>query len=132
MSKPGCPMKINIQTINHEEQRYPTVGDWWVDSDGTWQVRVSKMSDWRYEVLVAIHELVEMAWCQWHGVSEQAVTDFDIEFEHEREPRNVDEPGDDPAAPYHHGHQWATGVERFVSLMLGVDWKAYEAAVESL
>ena len=35
-------MKINIETIPHGDQRYPTVGDYWDDSDGVVQVRVSE------------------------------------------------------------------------------------------
>ena len=39
---------------------------------------------------------------------------------------NLDEPGDCPDAPYKRQHCVATGVERIMAAMLGVDWKAYE------
>ena len=57
-------MKILIETIKHSEQRYPTVGDYWTDSDGTLQVRVSEMGDDRYALLVAVHEVIEAFLCQ--------------------------------------------------------------------
>jgi hypothetical protein len=42
------------------------------------------------------------------------------------------EPGDDPEAPYHAQHQFATKIERQLATALGVDWKAYEAEISAL
>jgi hypothetical protein len=42
-------MRINIEVIPHEQQRYPTVGDYWME-DGVQQVRISGLPDWRYEI----------------------------------------------------------------------------------
>jgi hypothetical protein len=125
-------MKIVIDTTPHADQRYPTVGDWWVEDDGTWHIRVSDMGDWRYELLVALHELVEFAICQHEKVSEQEITAFDVAFEKRRPEGNVDEPGDEPAAPYQREHCIATGVERIVAALLGVKWKEYDEKVNSL
>ena len=74
-------MKINIQTIPNNEQRYITTGDYWIDSDGTWQIRVSDLGDWKKELLVAIHELAEQAICLSKGIKEEDISAFDIEFE---------------------------------------------------
>lgn len=98
-------MRVVIETIPHAEQRYPTVGDWlWSDDETTLTIRVSDMGDWRSEMLVALHELVEVILCKAGGVEQQAVDAFDIEFERKRAARNLDEPGDDPAAPYRDEH----------------------------
>ena len=43
-----------------------------------------------------------------------------------------DEPGDDPTAPYHREHCFATAVERMLIAALGVSWADYDQAVESL
>lgn len=126
-------MKIQIETIPHEQQRYPTVGDYWEDSASIEQIRVSEMPDWRYEALVAVHELVEMILTKQRAISEQAITDFDIAFEKSREEGKVlGEPGDDPRAPYQREHFFATNLERLLAAELGVDWFAYDRLVEGL
>ena len=125
-------MKINIHTIPHNLQRYPTVGDWWWENNGDLQIRVSKMSDWRFETLVAVHELVEVLLCKKDRVSQQSVDGFDKAFEAARKPGNVDEPGDDIKAPYRKQHGVASGVERILGALLGVDWNKYADEVESL
>jgi hypothetical protein len=125
-------MRIHIRTIPHIEQRYPTVGDYW-ESDGVEEVRISQMSDWRYEILVTIHELIEMAITRHRGIPEQAITEFDIQFETERESGEVTgEPGDHPNAPYRREHLFATNIERLFAAELNVDWLQYEKVVDSL
>lgn len=119
-------MKIIIETIPHDQQRYPTVGDWqWLDSD-TLSIKVSKLTDWRREALVTVHELVEVLMCKHDGVTEKSVDEFDKDFEAHRHPDNNDEPGDSPDAPYVKQHCVATGVERILAAHLDVSWKLYE------
>lgn len=126
-------MKINIETIPHQSQRYPTVGDYWEDGAEVEQVRVSEMPDWRYEALVAVHELIEMILTKHRGIAEQAISEFDIAFEKSREVGQVlGEPGDDPRSPYRKEHFFATNVERLLAAELGVDWFAYDRFVEGL
>lgn len=124
-------MKIIIETIPHREQRYPTVGDWF-QRGNVLHIRVSKMSDPRYEFLVALHELVEVYLCRHDGVTEKSVDRFDRTFERRRKKGNTDEPGDDPRAPYRRQHCVATGIERIAAALLGVSWKIYDAEVNSL
>jgi hypothetical protein len=38
-------LHIVIETIDHSQQRYPTVGDWQIDKAGNLHITVSKMSD---------------------------------------------------------------------------------------
>lgn len=122
-----------INTIRHDRHPYPTVGNWWTDSwtPHRWQIRVSRLGDWRYEFLVAIHELVEMALCKSRGISERAVTDYDLKFA-KAHPGGRDEPGDGVGAPYRAEHRSAENIERLVAQLLGVDWFAYEAAIDRL
>lgn len=119
-------MRIVIETIPHAEQRYPTVGDWWVDQAGTWQIRVSEMGNEKAAFLVGIHELVEMATCLSDGVTQEEVDKFDRHYAGEGEP------GDDMDAPYWKQHQLATTVERQAAQWLQVDWNEYEKLVDSL
>lgn len=149
-------MKIIIETIEHAKQRYPTVGDWYfADENGipkegdlatdTMVIRVSNLGNWKEELLVAVHELVEVAVAQARGVTVAEVDAFDKEFEAVRkaklekaqsEPEKdlllIDEPGDDPECPIRLEHSLATGVERILASALAVNWKLYESKVEHL
>lgn len=125
-------MKILIETIPHDAHRYTTVGDWFYDSDDVLHIKVSKLSDWRREMLIAVHELVEVLTCKNDGVTQQVVDKFDKEFEANRHPDNEDEPGDDPSAPYANQHCLATGIERILAQQWGVNWKEYEQELNNL
>ncbi len=125
-------LPISIKTIPHSEQRYSTCGDWFYDEEKTLCIRVSRMEDARYEFLVSLHELVEVKLCEWCGVSQKAVDDFDMAYEKNRAEGDESEPGDSPSAPYRVQHCLATGVERTVAAVMGVDWKSYEAAINAL
>jgi hypothetical protein len=118
-------MKIIIQSQPHSLQRYNTVGDWYTDKiNGNVRIYVSQMNNWRFELLVAIHEVVEAFLCLNDGVLEEDVTKFDKAFLGE------DEPGDEPDAPYARQHCIATGIERILAALLGVKWSNYENAIE--
>jgi hypothetical protein len=124
-------MNIIIKTIPHKHQRYETVGDYFKIGELD-TILVSNMGNPDYEFLVAVHELVEMYLCQRRGISERSICSFDIKFEKNRKEGNLDEPGDDPKAPYQNEHNFATAVERMVCAALGVKWKEYEKAVNKL
>ena len=126
------PLHITLREIPHREQAYDTVGNWTELSNGRWLITVSNMGDWRYGLLVAVHELVEMALCKHRGIIESDVTQFDLDFEAKRVDGNTDEPGHDPAAPYHREHVLAEMLEQQLANMLGVDWNRYDEAVSSL
>jgi hypothetical protein len=115
--------EIRIRFIPQSEQRYDTCGDWF-SKDGTLHIFASEMQDARYQHLVAVHELVEALACNVDGVSQEAVDAFDMGAG-----AVIEEPGNDPAAPYHKQHMAATAIERLLAEALGVDWTAYDAAV---
>lgn len=125
-------MKITIETIPHNQHRYQTVGDWFYDDAGNITIRVSALSDWRREMLIAVHELIEVLTCKNNGVTQEIVDAFDTAFEKDRHPDNVDEPGDEPSAPYVKQHCLATGIERILAQQWGVSWKEYEKELEGL
>ena len=90
------------------------------------------MKNWKHMLLVARHELDEMALCIDRGISEPSITEFDIQFEKEREQglhRQNEEAGDSPKAPYREPHFIATNGERTFSVPLKVDWDEYDIAV---
>lgn len=124
-------MKITIETIPHKEQRYPTVGDWYIE-DGVIMIKVSSMDSWRYEALVAIHELVEIILCRGENISQEKVDEFDKAFEQNRMEGDESEPGESDGAPYRRQHRIASGVERIVAAELEVNWERYEKAINAL
>jgi hypothetical protein len=125
-------MNVKIEVIDHKDQNYSTCGDWRFDENGDLVIKVSKLSDWRREMLVAIHELAEVLLCKHRVITTASVDAFDKAFEAARAPDNEDEPGDDPAAPYVKEHCIATGIERIMAAELGVSWKEYEEELSKL
>jgi len=128
-------MNILIRTIPHSKQRYPTVGDWEFSENGDLTITVSEMGNWKYELLVALHELVEVSLCKDRDISQESVDSFDIQFEEERAAglhTTEEEPGHDPRAPYKDEHVFAEIIERLLAKQLGVDWKTYDKTVTNL
>lgn len=123
--------RIVIDVIPHDHQRYETVGDYFFIND-VLHIKVSEMRDNRFELLVALHELVEVLQTEHAGVAEPDIAAFDMRFEEARAEGNLDEPGDDPQAPYKKQHCVATAVERLMCALLDVDWKEYERTVNEL
>ena len=118
-------MNINIQVIDDKDHRYPFTGaDWWYEPDGTLQVRVSKLSDWKREFVLALHETIEAVTCKNDGVVGEAVDKFDIEFD-KTHTSDVNA-GDDILAPYMQPHSLATGIERTMCYVLKVPWTPYD------
>ena len=157
-------MKIIVQTIDHKEQPYNTPGDWrfenWSglpmeqkaamqnigNNDTVLRINVSNLGDWRYEMLIAVHEIVETLMCLHDGVMVEDVDKFDKAFEDSKQraawalsdaqcgnhPVSTEEPGDDPNAPYFKQHCIATAVERLMCAQLGCEWKKYENLCNAL
>lgn len=116
-------LKIEGHSIPQRYHRYKTIGDW-IGHERYRLILVSEMGNTDYEFLVFLHELIEQALCMKRGVSGEAVTKFDMEFEGDGEP------GDDPAAPYHREHVFACVIEDSVGKELNINPDEYEAFLE--
>jgi len=128
-------MEIKIKTIPHITQRYPTVGDYQEQPDGSWFISVSEMGDDRYNFLVAIHECIELYLTKFEGITEEEITAYDLYYEAAREQGLVEEysePGFSENAPYKKQHMIATAVEMMLAAELKVDWMAYDRKINSL
>ena len=123
---------IKINVVSHDKQRYETIGDWVSDADGNWTITVSQLGDWRMNLLVAVHEIVEQALCTHRGIPEAVVTAFDHGFEASRAEGNDEEPGDHPTSPYRKEHRTAERFERALAKELGVNWADYEKRIAAL
>ena len=126
-------MNIHIIVIPESQQRPEVNGaDWYFDDKGDLQVRVSPMSDWRYEVALAFHEAFEACLCKNNGVTQQAVDKFDMAFDL----AHPDEPdlnaGDEQDAPYVVEHNYATIVDRLFIGACGLKWKDYDTELAAV
>ena len=117
---------INCVTIPHHTQRYDTAGNYGESQLGWW-LEISKMKDWRYEMLVLIHELTEMALTKQANVEWKQIDLFDTTVG-----KDHPDPGTMPEAPYFEQHAQATKIERMLAKMLGVNWKKYDKSFEEL
>ena len=102
-------MKIVMQTIYHNEQRYDTAGDYWEDPDGTIQIRATAGPD---AVEILLHEFIEYMLCKRRGIKEPDIMAFDLQH------LGHDDPGMLPDAPYHKEHRFADAIERLMALEL--------------
>jgi len=124
-------VRVVIETIPHKDQRYETCGDWFW-THGALRILVSETGNEDYNFLVAIHEMIEAYLCATSGISEESVTQFDMEFERQRKEGDVNEPGDSKEAPYHAQHRIASEVERYTAALMRIDWKDYEDTINRL
>lgn len=130
-------MDIDVQVIEHKNQRYETVGDWLFLYDTKKKpvkllIYVSSMTNPYYEFLVARHEMDEAMLCLKRGIKEEDVSIFDKAYEKNRPEGDISEPGDDPLAPYRKEHFFATTVERLMAAELNIDWSEYDKAIQNL
>lgn len=119
-------MKITLETIPHEQQRYETAGDWFFDEEQNLTIRVSDTGDWRFNAMVAVHELIEVLLCKARGITQEQVDIFDLSYKGEGEP------GDEPNAPYQNEHNFATSVERMLCAAFNIPWAEYDGKLEQL
>ena len=125
-------MLITIAVIEHDQQRYATCGDWQWDTRGNLLITVSDTGNWKYNLLIARHELDEAVLCRDRGITQKEVDQFDMIYEEQRKEGDFSEPGDSKLAPYYNEHQFATKQEQVMAQELGVDWEEYDKTVSSL
>lgn len=118
-------MNIRIEFIQAKLQRYRTTGDWKFDDAGDLVIRVSNddptLPTEDEQILVALHELVEVLLCRKRGITQAMVDDFDIHgVGSEYCQENGIEPGDHPEAPYRREHRFAMIIEHLMAHELGL------------
>jgi hypothetical protein len=121
-------LNISIKTIPHKKQRYDTLGDYWQDGK-VFKMRVSKLKDWRWEFLIAIHELVESHITRHRGIKEKDISEFDLMMLKKPESKYYLDPGCDPKAPYHKEHMFGIRIEKLLAKELDVNFKEYDSSI---
>lgn len=122
-------MKLSIEFIEQEEQRFYTVGDWTQLEDGTIKIWITKFDDWRSSFMILMHELVEIGITLNAGIKSKDCDDFDAMWEEELKRglhADDDEPGWDKRCPYKRGHFWGDNIERFFCFIFKIKWDNYE------
>jgi len=112
-------ISIDVETVDHGEQRYETAGDW-ENYNNHFIVRVSDCDNWKYEALLAVHEIVESLLCRSNGITQETVDEYDM---------NNSGDAELPECPYYKEHATASAVERLLAVSLGVNWDEYEKAI---
>jgi hypothetical protein len=124
-------MKITLEVIPHSQQRLPGSlgGDWIFDTNGDLTIRVSDSGDWRYNFLLARHEMDEAILCKHNGITTEMVDADELKAS---PLDNPDSFSGYPGSCYQAQHNDALAAEWHMSRLLGVDWKAYGDAFEAL
>jgi hypothetical protein len=128
-------MNVRILSVPFDALPYPTAGDWRYEN-GELVIRVAQLGNEKFEALLAIHELIEALACGFEGITPLDVDRFDFAFEARctkgKLPTGEDDPGSEPDAPYNRQHRLASGIEEILASVWGVNWKAYEKAIDDL
>jgi len=119
-------LKIAIQTIPHEQQRYNTCGDWFDGQFGWQMITVSAMENQDMEFLVGLHEYMENYLARKRGITPAIADEFDKNF------KGDGEPGDAQDCPYFQDHQSATRIEKVAAEILGMDWSEFDNVLSKL
>lgn len=112
---------------------FTTVGYWFWDRPGNrgrLTIQVHRMNDWRHELAVWGHEIIEAAYCKLARVTTEECDLFDNMYEQwyrdGTKPKS-EEPGCDPKCPYHRGHMWGIVWEEIVIFATMASWEKYES-----
>ena len=119
---------ILLSTDDIKKHRYCSIDDWDdpIDSPSglVFSTQTADTGNMDYNFLVLMHALVEQYLCYKHGIKDEQVTGYDKAHTH------CDNPGEHEEAPYNEEHVVANNIEEQLSVVLGVDWKKYEEAID--
>lgn len=119
--------QIKTEIIPEQSQRYPTLGDYFEDSEGILHFKISNTGNNLYNKVILVHEILEQLLTQYEGIKEEDIFAFDLWVEEEIEAGRYDgEPGEHPLSPYKKQHIFAENIERQIMNFLGIDFKQYE------
>lgn len=123
--------RILIEVIDHKDQRLPgnIGGDWKFDEKGNLTVCVSDMGDWRYNFLLARHEMDEAILCKIAGITTEMVDADELNAKPTDDPDSLT---GYPGSCYQEQHNDALVAEWIMSKNLYVDWETYGKAFSSL
>src|ERR1035437_1615084 len=116
-------MKVVIEVVPPEQMRYWTVGDYIETPEGQ-VIIIADQGDERANMLIALHEFVELFLTRQRGIKDEDIMPFDLEWE-QKEAKGQTlalEAGDEPGCPYGKEHRFAENLERLFCAELGLTW----------
>lgn len=116
-------LNITIATIPQKEQDYDTLGDYKGHARRRF-IEVSELGDWRWEFLIALHELCEQNMQIALDISEESIVSWD-----KNHPES-DDPGSIPGCPYQDIHLMSESIEKMVCEKSGWSWEEYNKALD--
>ena len=125
-------MEIRIKTIPLSEQRYPTIGDYFVDAEGVTHILITDTGNDLHAKLVAIHELIEQTLTEAKNIREEDIMKHDLWVESEILKGNYPpdaEPGEHPKSPYYNEHMLAERVEKMICKHLDINFTEYNEEI---
>lgn len=125
-------MRIMAETVPFADIPNAQCGDWRREADGILHIRVAQEVGDDSALLIALHEIVEVALCEKRGITCAEVDVWDANFEANRKPGDTSEAGYAKGCPYSKEHHSATLFERAMAVELGVDWETHEQKINSL
>lgn len=128
-------MRIIIETLPVHQQRYSTAGDYYIHENGDWVIKVSELNHELYNVMIAVHEIIEFALLRHRKFSDKDIDAFDLEWEERLIKGKIgpeSEPGFAADCPYIREHTMAMAIEMQMCAMAGVNWEQYNEAIAAL
>lgn len=123
MSWPFKKIEIRIvPTAEMRPQYRDGYGDYWVDEEGTLQIRSREYENPDHAFGCIIHELIEAWRCYKKGIALESIEKWDEEH------ADHDDPGRLPGAPYQVEHLQSMAIERLMCRQDGYKWKEYDKA----
>jgi hypothetical protein len=111
--------RIIIESKPFAQMRYPTTGDWY-EKNNNIHVDTILTDDWRVNISIAIHNIIEKFLCDAVNIKGEDVDAYSKAHHLE------DDPGLNPDAPHHDQHMLADKIERIIHTELGLSRKKYE------
>ena len=121
-------MKIRVNIVEPETQRYETSGDYFYNRKGYLIFRISKQKTRFLEKMQLIHELIEQTLCEYSAILHERIDEFDMNYDMKNS--TYQEPGDDPNAPYHKQHVLAKDVEKMICKQLNLNFDEYFNSIQ--
>lgn len=117
------PNEIRIQFIKPEEHREPGLyaDDYWWNGN-ILEVRITKLKPFIYSLFLLVHALIEIIGVLIDGIKFEEIEKWDRKCKDE-------EQGDNPKAPYHVQHKFATQIEMTCVGWFGKLWTKYNQAI---
>jgi hypothetical protein len=133
--QPGWEAMISVDVVPHAEQDYDTPAAWEEVVPVEWMVEVSDLGDWRYNLLTALGQQIELALCKQAGVTSEQIQAFAVAHGKRRRAGDSDyqgAPGDHPDAPHKKAYRFAQQMLKQIAPELGIVWSRYQRALEAL